>query len=107
VREGIVMLSNWGVKEIVVTNGSSGSLIYNEGEFYTIPAYRPKAIVDATGCGDTYMAGYLYQRVRDVSIQQSGEFAAAMAALKMESPGPFLGTEDEVMNLLNKKGLSS
>lgn len=100
VRKGILLLANWGVKEIVITNGSKGSLIYADGIYYTIPAYQPKNIVDATGCGDTYMAGYLYQRIKGTGIQQSGEFAAAMAALKMESAGPFTGTEDEVRELL-------
>jgi len=101
-HEGAMLLANWGVKEVVVTNGSRGSFIYNEGNFYTIPAYRPQLIVDATGCGDTYMAGYLYRRATGASIQQAGEFAAAMASLKMESPGPFTGTEAEVLQVLAK-----
>jgi sugar/nucleoside kinase (ribokinase family) len=100
VLKSALLLSNWGVKEIVITNGSKGSLIYADGIFYTIPAYQPKNIVDATGCGDTYMAGYLYQRAKGTGIQQSGEFAAAMAALKIESAGPFTGSEDEVLELL-------
>ncbi|MDB5131385.1 MAG: ribokinase [Mucilaginibacter sp.] len=99
-REGARLLADWGVQEMVITNGSHGSFIYSHGVFYTIPAYRPKIIVDATGCGDTYMAGYLYRRLKGAGIHQSGEFAAAMASLKMESPGPFMGTEDEVMMVL-------
>jgi sugar/nucleoside kinase (ribokinase family) len=47
------------------------------------------------------MAGYLYQRVKGVDIQQSGQFAAAMASLKMESPGPFTGTENDVFEFLS------
>ncbi|MDP9047526.1 MAG: PfkB family carbohydrate kinase, partial [Bacteroidota bacterium] len=74
--------------------------IYSNGVFYTIPAYPPRQLVDATGCGDTYMAGYLYRRAKGAGIQQAGEFAAAMAGLKMESPGPFTGTVDEVMQVL-------
>jgi sugar/nucleoside kinase (ribokinase family) len=104
VRKGARLLADWGVKEVVVTNGSMGSVIYCEGVFYTIPAYLPKTIADATGCGDTYMAGYLYRRVKGIGIQQSGEFAAAMASLKMESPGPFTGTEEEVANVMNLGG---
>jgi sugar/nucleoside kinase (ribokinase family) len=100
VRKGALLAAAWGVKEVVVTNGSKGSLIYAEGVFYTIPAYRPQTIADATGCGDTYMAGYLYQRVKGAGIQQSGEFAAAMAGLKMESPGPFMGTGRDVIEFL-------
>ena len=101
VRKAARVLSEWGVKEIVITLGSRGSVIYDGTYFYGIPAYRPMtSVVDATGCGDTYMAGYLYQRVKGTAIQQSGEFAAAMAALKMESSGPFTGSGDEIMMFL-------
>jgi len=102
VGDGARLLADWGVKEVVVTNGSMGSTIYYEGAFYNIPAYRPQVIVDATGCGDTYMGGYLYQRVKGKGIQESGEFAAAIASLKMESPGPFRGSEEDVMHRLSK-----
>jgi len=96
VNDGVMQLTALGVKEIVITNGSRGSLIYTGGTFYTIPAYMPGVIIDATGCGDTYMAGYLYKRVKGAGIQESGEFAAAVSGLKAASPGPFLGTEADV-----------
>lgn len=100
IKEGVKVLSGWGVQEIVITRASLGSVIYGAGVFYDIPAFRPVAEVDATGCGDTYMAGYLSQRVKGVGIQQAGEFGAAMASLKMESYGPFDGTEDDIIQLL-------
>ncbi|KIO77162.1 ribokinase [Pedobacter lusitanus] len=100
IPEGVKILSDWGVQEIVITRASLGSVIYADGVFYDIPAFRPSAEVDATGCGDTYMAGYLYQRVKGAGIQQAGEFGAAMASLKMESYGPFDGTEDDIFQLL-------
>ena len=101
VRKGARILFEWGVKEVVITLGSKGSVIYNGRNFYIIPAYSPvTSVVDATGCGDTYMAGYLYCRAKGKSLQESGEFAAAMATLKIESSGPFTGTEDDVMALL-------
>jgi sugar/nucleoside kinase (ribokinase family) len=101
VREGAKILSGWGVREVVITLGSIGSVIYSAGIYTTIPAYVPTtSVVDATGCGDTYMAGYLYQRVRGASIREAGEFAAAMATLKIEGSGPFTGTRAEVLTLL-------
>jgi sugar/nucleoside kinase (ribokinase family) len=100
IHEGARILADWGVKEVVLTLGSMGSVIYTGGVFYNIPAYKPSAVVDATGCGDTYMAGYLYQRIKGASFQQAGEFAAAMASFKIESSGPFTGTEDDVLNLI-------
>jgi len=94
---GAKLVADWGVKEVIITNGSKGSTIYSEGASYTIPAYPPPVVADATGCGDTYMAGYLYRRIKGDSIQQSGEFAAAMAGLKTAANGAFEGTEPDVM----------
>lgn len=100
VRKGAQVLFDWGVKEVVITLGSMGSVIYNGRTFYNIPAYIPTAVIDATGCGDTYMAGFLYQRIKGASLQDAGEFAAAMATLKIQSSGPFTGTTEDVMGLL-------
>lgn len=102
IREGARVLSSWGVKEIVVTRASLGSVIYADGEFYEIPAFRPAEEIDATGCGDTYMAGYLFMRVKGEGIQESGEFGAAMASLKMEASGPFNGTREDILQVLQK-----
>ncbi|MEO3402645.1 PfkB family carbohydrate kinase [Mucilaginibacter sp. CAU 1740] len=100
IHEGAKVLNDWGVKEVVVTLGSMGSVIYVDGVYYTIPAYKPTEIVDATGCGDTYMAGYLFQRAKGKGYQEAGEFAAAMASLNIQTSGPFVGTEEDVLELL-------
>ena len=100
VREGAQYLADLGVKEVIITLGSKGSLIYTDNQFFQIPAYRPTAVVDATGCGDTYMAGYLSKKVRGAGVQEAGEFGAAMATLKIQSSGPFSGDEAMVEEVL-------
>jgi sugar/nucleoside kinase (ribokinase family) len=100
VKDGMMQLADHGVQEIIITNGSKGSLIYGDGDFYTIPAFAPGAIVDATGCGDTYMAGYLYSKVKGNDIADCGRFAAAMASLKMEQYGPFTGDKNQIVKFL-------
>ncbi len=97
VADGAKQVSEWGVKEVVVTNGSKGSVIYSGDEVYQIRAYAPPVVLDATGCGDTYMAGYLFRRLKGDGIQQAGEFAAAMAGLKTAANGAFEGTEEDVV----------
>ena len=77
-------LYDWGVKEVLITLGSLGSVIYDGDTFYKIPAYKPREVVDATGCGDTYMTGYLYQRAKGAGIEEAGRFAAAMSTIKIE-----------------------
>lgn len=99
-HEAARQLHDWGVKEVLVTLGSMGSLIYDGTDFYRIPAYQPRHIVDATGCGDTYTIGYLYQRVLGAGIAEAGRFAAAMSTLKIEKSGPFSGTKEEVIQCM-------
>lgn len=90
----------WGVKEVLLTLGSLGSVIYDGTTFHKIPAYRPKEVVDATGCGDTYMTGYLYQRAKGAGIEEAGRFAAAMSTLKIEHTGPFRGSKEDVLHCM-------
>ena len=63
-KEAAKLIHAWGVAEVIITLGSEGSLVYVDDTFYDIPAYPPHEVVDATGCGDTYSAGYLYKRLQ-------------------------------------------
>ncbi|WP_026261072.1 PfkB family carbohydrate kinase [Spirosoma luteum] len=101
-HEGARYLADLGVPEVVVTLGSKGSLIFNQGKFSRIPAFKPKTVVDATGCGDTYMAGYLLKRVQGAGIEEAGEFGAAMATVKIGAFGPFSGSHALVTQLLGQ-----
>lgn len=99
------LLADEGVKEVIITLGSKGSIIYAEGNFYEVPAVAPTAIVDATGCGDTYMAGYLYQRFQKANYYHAGLYGAAMASIKIAASGPFNGTEAAIHSLLTEQSL--
>lgn len=103
VRSASRQLRDWGAREILITLGSYGSVIFAENKFYEIPAYSPKEIVDATGCGDTYATGYLYMRSQGADYGEAGRFAAAMSAIKLEHTGPFDQTEAEIRALMATK----
>ena len=94
-------LAEWGIKEVLITLGSLGSIIYANDECFNIPAYPPYELVDATGCGDTYVTGYLYMRSKGATYSEAGHFAAAMSTLKLEQSGPFNRTEEDIWNLIN------
>ena len=93
-------IHDWGVREVIITLGGGGSVIYADGKFYETPAYPPRQLVDATGCGDTYSAGYLYARARGMNYAESGRFAAAMCTLKLEHTGPFDHTIEDVYSII-------
>ena len=75
-HEAAKLIHAWGVTEVIITLGSEGSLVYVDDKFYEIPAYPPHEVVDATGCGDTYSAGYLYKRLQGATPTEAGKFAS-------------------------------
>jgi len=96
-------LSGYGPEEVIITCGSNPSLVYSKGQSYWAPAYPPRntATVDPTGCGDTYMAGYLFYRERTDILDEVGKFAAMTATLKLEQGYMFRGDEQDVRDFAN------
>jgi sugar/nucleoside kinase (ribokinase family) len=97
------VLASFGPTEVVITLGGRGSLVYTEHRLHKIPSWAPRRFVDPTGCGDTYMAGYLYERLRGKTPETAARFAAAMASLKLESRGPFMGGQTDIHAVLSRK----
>jgi adenosine kinase len=75
------------VDGLVVTMGGEGSIIHAGGATYAIPAVRPSAIVDPTGCGDAYRAGLLYGIANEWDWESTGKLASVMGTIKIECRG--------------------
>jgi adenosine kinase len=76
------------VEALIVTRGAEGSDIYTKTDTLRIPAAKPKAVVDPTGCGDAYRAGLIHGLLRGLDWETTGRIASLMGALKIESRGP-------------------
>jgi adenosine kinase len=75
------------VEALIVTRGSKGSIIHTlDGEFEILCA-KAATVVDPTGCGDAYRAGLLHGLMHDLDYETTGQIAAVMGALKIESRG--------------------
>ena len=79
---------DFDVDEIVVTDGSRGSRIIGDGEI-KIDAVKCEDVVDTTGCGDTYMAAYVTQKILLKNSKIAGDFASSIASRKIENSGPY------------------
>lgn len=78
----------YDISQIIITNGSKGSRIICDNEI-KIDAVNVNNIVDATGCGDTYMAAYVLKYLLSNSSKESGYFASLIASEKLMSFGPY------------------
>lgn len=67
------------VDEVIVTRGPSGAVICHSGSKYNIASRPQGPVVDTTGAGDLFAAGYLYGRTHDHDAQMSGQIASLLA----------------------------
>ena len=67
------------VKELICTLGSEGAVILKNGERHSFEATEAK-VIDKTGAGDFFAAGYLYGLQKELSIDKSANFANKSAA---------------------------
>lgn len=79
---------DFDVDEVIVTDGSHGSRIISDSQI-KISAVKCVNVVDTTGCGDTYMAAYVSQRLEGNTQKEAGNFASLIASKKIENFGPF------------------
>jgi sugar/nucleoside kinase (ribokinase family) len=98
-KKAAEMLFGWGAKEIMITHNKE-VLIYNGKKHYTCPL-KPRNLSGRTGRGDTCFSAYITERLNK-NIEDTLLFASALVSLKMEKPGPFKGTRDEVEDYIKK-----
>ncbi len=92
--EAAKQLFDWGAREIMISN-SAEMLVYDGREVYTCPV-KARNLSGRTGRGDTTFGSYLAMRVGGASIPESLLYATACVSLKMETPGIFRGTKEDV-----------
>lgn len=86
-------IAAYGVKEVLVTY-KDGVLVYAGGSFYT-GDFTPARVLGRTGRGDTCFTTYCAKRL-SMEPAEACRYAAAVTSLKMENPGPFRRTLEEV-----------
>ena len=95
-----IIVESWGCPEILITH-SQGVLARVKGKTY-YEKFSNRNVSGRTGRGDTTFAAYLSWRLSH-EVGESLKFAAALVSIKMETPGPFKGTLDNVARRLKEK----
>jgi adenosine kinase len=75
------------VEALVVTLGAEGSRIHVGGATIHVPAVRPSALVDPTGCGDAHRAALLYGMAQGWDWQKTGRLGSLLGSLKIAARG--------------------
>lgn len=94
-------LKKLGTKLVVVTLGTKGAVAYDGKKIYNHGGFRVK-VVDSTGCGDSFTAGFLHYILKRKSIPEALKFADANAALEIQNIGSTSFPEREVLKFISK-----
>jgi ribokinase len=79
-ENGVKILLNCGAQIVCVTLGARGCYVTDSsGAVHEIAAY-PTDVVDTTGAGDSFAAGFLYGLLHDKSVEESGKIGNLVAS---------------------------
>lgn len=84
--DGAKFLVEQGVKIVACKMGSKGSYIVHEGIEYKVPAIKTK-VVDPTGAGDVFAAGFLAGLLMGKPILDCAKFATLCASESIKGHG--------------------
>ena len=103
-EKAAIIVESWGCPEILITH-SRGVLARVRGKTY-YEKFSNSNVSGRTGRGDTTFAAFLSWRLNH-DVTESLKFAAALVSIKMETPGPFKGTLEDVARRLKEKHSAS
>ena len=86
-QEVVAELESLSVPEIILKNGAHGLKVYLQGQCTDLAIDRVADVVDTSGAGDSFNAGYLACRLRNIPPVQASKFAATVYAMVIRSAG--------------------
>lgn len=85
------LFNTGGAEAIVSTRGEAGSVCFRkEGEAFRtdkIPACKPKAVLDTTGVGDAYIAGFVQGYLEGSDLRKCCMMGSVLSSFVIEAEG--------------------
>ncbi len=78
----------------IVTKGENGVQIYSKEEVWSVPACKVDDVVNPTGAGDAFRAGFLLSLTRGDGFESAAQLGCAVASFVVEQESPQLTTLD-------------
>lgn len=79
-------------KMAAVTMSEHGSIILAAGKRYVVEAFKVDKVVDTTGAGDLYAAGFLFGYTNGFELADCGRLGSLAAGLVIQQIGPRMQT---------------
>ena len=93
------------LKLSIITRGHNGSIVISDSQTDEVVAYPPDKLVDTTGAGDLYAAGFLYGLSKNMRHHECANLGSYLSSKVISVLGP--RTEKDIRELAISKGLLS
>lgn len=89
----------YGPKIVVCTMGEKGSVVVTEKDYFEVKAIKIQKVVDSTGAGDTFAAGFLWGLLKNKTLEESAKVATILATKSLTGYGEKWMTDEFFNNL--------
>ncbi len=89
----VVRWRDWGAAEVIVKLGAQGCLVCDAGDTVAVPAIKVQCVIDTTGAGDAFNAGFLAARRAGQNLTQAAQAANRVAAIVIGHRGAIVPRE--------------
>lgn len=105
VKAAQILWEKYQPEILIVTQGSRGGFIWENGRAIPYPVFAVKAI-DSNGAGDTFHGAFVAARIKGMTVYEAAKFASAASALKCTRFGAQEGIPgfDEVLSFIKVRG---
>lgn len=74
-----MLFNDFGIKEIIITKGSTGASYYTPSLQYNYPAYKI-TVNDTVGSGDSFLAAFISMKLVNAHLEETLDYAVALGA---------------------------
>ena len=100
-----ISASSSHLKLSIISRGQNGSIVISDSQTDEVVAYPPDKLVDTTGAGDLYAAGFLYGLSKNMRHHECANLGSYLSSKVISVLGP--RTEKDIRELAISKGLLS
>lgn len=102
-RQAARKIAELGARQIIITMGSRGALLFDGQQFQHIPSFKALS-VDTTGAGDAFNGAFVAALAAGQSAVQAATFASAFASLAVEREGAAnMPSRDQAVSRLTRR----
>lgn len=94
---------------VAMTKGEKGSIIFSHNQKILVDRIQPRKLVDTTGAGDAYAAGFLYGYIKGFDLSHCGHIGSLVASeiITVDGGTPPLNLAEIVESFLEQQQISA